>query len=349
MPGMLYYPHINAPRHIIAQALLYWDSISTITPPLPDSHFTPEMRELRNLGFFKPIEGIGLYNEAEADSILSDLKVALRSFPLDDLIPPLSTVKGVDDSRGLRVIHFAKLHPSIPEELIHKGLAEVLEGTRSRAKTLRVSSALQLVLLSISARTCASAVNRSSGCTALNSLRPFTDELFAFNGYRAGVDSYYEDYAPGSSLCWEVEVGGLLPIPRNEVSIDSLLEFRQKYDAERRRLVLAVELLLHGLQQQFNHPADVLKALTREITEAVNDLQSAARSRRIGLARRSLAACISLGAAGTALHMPTEAWILGVIGGAAINIATNVISGSVEEGPRRDFGYLLRIYKALAD
>jgi hypothetical protein len=79
--------------------------------------------------------------------------------------------------------------------------------------------------------------------------------------------------------------------------------------------------------------------MQKEIESALEDMRAAAKSRKIGLVSKSLAVLLALGAGDAATHLPEKAWILGVIGGVAINVATQ----EVRRHGRLKYSYLYRV------
>jgi hypothetical protein len=101
-----------------------------------------------------------------------------------------------------------------------------------------------------------------------------------------------------------------------------LLRFRARYDDERRRMMLAIDELLHQLRHLGRHPLDAGRLVERELTEAVADLQSAARGTRIVWVTRTVAVPVAVAAGTLAAGLPSYAVPLAVLGGLAVNIAT---------------------------
>ncbi|MFF4242816.1 hypothetical protein ACFYYL_43745 [Actinomadura geliboluensis] len=356
MSSLFYYPKINPPKSVVYQALLYWDRLVTVAPPGSLEDFLdPRMREVHAAGLYRrltadrwPRPGASL---ARSLLLLTHL---LDQIPADDLIPPRDGPASY--------VHTAKLAFEIRDELERRGLSQgiTLSGAR-----IHVSAATQLALISVAARDIAAQFGGPGGMHGENSLYPYTDSpaahLFAHapfaSGYwpesdrRTGANQRLDhvDYygRPRTVPCWEVQIGGLLPVPGNDVLIGDLIAFRERYADERRRLMLAIDLLVHGLQRHYDHPQDVLNMVRHELESALADLKAAGHAARITWLQRSLMASIALAAgyAGQKI-LPEAGWILGVIGGTAINVATNQTRPS-DYGPTGDFTYLYRINSAL--
>ena len=189
--------------------------------------------------------------------------------------------------------------------------------------------------MSIAIRQYVKRLNSWTGDLQDISLSPFTDEPFAFN------NAHYPPANRSEYPQLRVEIGALLPSPHESVVIEDLLKFREKYNDERRRLMFALELLLCGLSEHFTHPDDIIRAMKNEIEAALKDLQEAANSRRIALVAKSLAAMVAVGSAAAASQLPDAAWILGVIGGVAINVSTQTARSEWREECK--YSYLYRV------
>lgn len=356
MAGLFYYPAINAPRTVVYQALLYWDRLVTVAPPGPVEGFLdPLMRQVNDAGLYQRLEANGWPgpSDIEVSGTLRKLTRLLDSVPADELIP----------SNGPDVyVHSIKISPELYRELEHRGLA--LPGGEHFDR-IRVSPATQLCLISIAARQIATRFRDpwgGSGCDDENALFPFTDSpvahRLAHSPFPAaelppGANPSFSERlaneldASGSVPCWNVQVGRLLPVPAQDVLIGDLIAFRERYADERRRLMSALDLLIHGLQYRYRHPQDVFRALRRELEEALSDLEAAGRAARITWIRRSLTVSIALAAGYASKQLfPDTDWVLGVIGAIAINVATNQSRPSPGEGVG-DFSYLLRVQTAL--
>jgi hypothetical protein len=341
MPGMLYYPFVNASAAAIKQAALYWDFLSTVVPAPEEIHLDDLMCELADRGFYQPIEGTDIFEYTYGNfDILTRLAVDL---PLDDIVPPIN-----DSSLKSRRLYVSKLGEDLANELIRRGMATpVPDAERERRwydpldnrPQLLVTAGLQTALMSISIRQYVGHVNYKLGKLGDASLCPFTDESFAFgNAHRIPSEYGLTDQN------FRIELGGLLPVPREDVTISDLFAFRDRYDDERRRLMLALELMLSGVSQHFDHSQDVFRAMRSEIESALNDMRGAARSRRLGLVSKSLAVFVAIGSAGAAARIPEGAWILGVVGGVAINVATQELR---KEETSSKYSYLYRVDRGI--
>ncbi len=361
VPNLFYYPKINAPQSVIYQALLYWDRLITVAPAGPiDEFLGPQMRRVNDAGLYLRLPadrwpgGDGAMERA-----MWTLTRLLGEIPADDLVP---------DTGPDNYVHRGKFSPGLIEELRLRGLA------REAGLAVYVSAATQLCLISAAARDIAryyrgsSYGERGNDYHYIDSLYPCTDSPaahrfahspFVFPPTDPGADNslhprrYRAIFAnrlpdPRPVPCLDVEIGGLLPVPGHEVRIEDLIAFRERYSDERRRLITAIDRLVRGLQRDYDDPRDVFHALQGELERALADLEHAGRCARINWVRRAVTVSIALAAgyAGQKVY-PDAGWVLGVIGGAAINVATTTTRSSRGEFAD-DITYLQRVRSAVA-
>ncbi|MFI0468292.1 hypothetical protein ACH347_29775 [Saccharopolyspora sp. 5N102] len=168
-------------------------------------------------------------------------------------------------------------------------------------------------------------------------LFPYTNSEDAF---RNSLRSTYST----RSLAWEMELGRLLPVPAPGTSTTDVLAFRDRYADERIRLMRALHRLLGDLRRDYEHLADVFAQLRVELSQAVEDYQVARRRSRMAWVHRSVTASIAIAAAaGGALLMPDMGWLLGTIGGYAVNVATRESRPLIRARDQHDFSYLHRV------
>lgn len=334
MAGMLYYPFADAPRPVISQAVLYWDSLSTVVAPGWRQRMSPVMRELLATDLYSPIEPYDAYEPVPLNDIEPQLEFALAEIPLDDLIPPRNAPDG-----HAQTLHVDKLHRSVVQALLHR---QLVYRHRDSPRRLVGSPALMQLVVSIVAGQIAADRNARFGGHGPRGLHPYTDLPSA---HRLGADPI-----PGlrSIASWEVDIGALFPVPEDDVMIGDLVAFRERYADERVRLMVAVQDLLHSLRDL--HPDDAFQRVKYEIDQAVRDLGQAARAQKLKLVKQSVAVTVATTAVAVAAGLPETALpasVLTVLGNIAVNVATNttryVHSGGADNPSA--YRYLYRVQK----
>ncbi|WP_307853770.1 DUF6236 family protein [Streptomyces tagetis] len=170
---------------------------------------------------------------------------------------------------------------------------------------------------------------------------PCTDRADA---YAWALSPAGEDRLPA----WELELGKLLPVPAPGTPTVDVVAFRERYADERHRLMRALHRMLGDLRRHYEHPADVLAQLHREIEESVEDYRAAARSSRMVWVNRSVMVTLALAAAAGSVVQPGLTWVLGAVGGYALNVATREIRPISRARRDHDFSYLHRAGGTLA-
>ncbi|WP_413098384.1 DUF6236 family protein [Streptomyces sp. Inha503] len=333
---MLYYPSVNVPQRVLRQAALYWDHVSTVVPENTERHFDPAMRMVRDAGLYQPIQLRALRHIQE--EMLHELRgVSGQLRNLRQSLP--------EDGPEACRLYVEKFSSDVMGQLVQRGLV-VRENTSVDPRTgiiisgsVLVPAQTELCMLSIVARKIAAQRNGQEGCTATNSLIPYTDHTLAHQ-----LSCTIRRYEARESPCWEIEAGALFPTPRDDVPLSEIIAFRERHEDERRRLMWAIHLLAHELQRNYDHPQDVFRVIRRELEEALDDLMAAGRAERISWIKRSVSLAIALGAGFTGSQiLPQGGWLLGVVGGYALNVATTGIQPRGDNGGD-DFSYLHRAH-----
>ncbi|MEV5844101.1 DUF6236 family protein [Streptomyces sp. NPDC051985] len=340
MGVLLYYPTVNPPTGILHQALLYWDGIASVVPRDPRVYEAVAGRELRFLEeheLYRPlafaedsldvlghqyIGGGSSWFAGRASAVLTEEieRIAARPDPPRPTSPPEA------------VIYTTKLSSWLERMLMYLRLAE--PARQEGFGALSVSREVQTLIIGVLARELA--VNPDLA------LFPCTDSEDA---YRSSL----RPASPMRSLAWEIELGRLLPVPAPDTPTAEVLAFRERYDDERLRLMRALHRLLGDLRRDYEHPADVFAQLRRELSAALEDYRAAGRSSRMAWVHRSITVSVALAAAaGGALLLPDIGWLLGTVGGYALNIATREIRPLLRARDDHDFSYLHRVRSGLS-
>ncbi|MYS19371.1 hypothetical protein GA0115240_10775 [Streptomyces sp. DvalAA-14] len=338
MGVLLYYPTVNPPTEIVHQALLYWDGVASVVPRDPRVYRTvvsDELRRLEDRELYRPLAftedslerlerpdwSAGSPLAGQTSSLLAQelRRMAARPDPPRPASPPEA------------VLYTSKVSYWLRQLLVELGLARRGDGFH---EALAVSTEVQTLIVGVLARELAGHPDIA--------LFPYTDSEHA---YRASLRAV----APTLTLAWEMELGRLLPVPAPGTPTSEVIAFREKYADERIRLMRAVHRMLGELRRDYEHPADVFAQLRVELSQAVLDYRAAGRGSRLAWVHRSVTASVALAAAaGGTLLMPNIGWLLGTVGGYALNVATREIRPLIQARDEHDFSYLHRVDSTLS-
>ncbi len=228
---ILYFPTISVPNGLwLRRALLYWDNVASIVPHAvswrrellgdPLIPYTKEISYLRHEGVFKPIapeflfmqEGGKTWHEAhlleaEFRSVVSRVTPKLRYKPSNT--PSLT-------SR----LHVNKLSSSTLEWLLDQGFAKPeLEGPEGvyRSEWYLVEKKIALLYMSLLAKYVA-AVEKHTVTG--------TDRTGYFSL------SYSSPSRKESAFCWVADFLNVLPVPREDTPLSTILDFRDRRRSE---------------------------------------------------------------------------------------------------------------------
>jgi hypothetical protein len=348
MPGMLYYPGTIPPEGVVHQAVLYWDFLSSIVPLEYESVLGDDLRQIRDAGLYEPLNLHSDRYSSDLNRAFSvDLRLLEQRLGLDRLLPSDAEVAAANagiESNDLTWYSLRRFPHDVTERIISDGLGV----WRVPGEQIWVTPAVRHLLFAIAADYIADRTAHSDEFVVGGSLFTFTDQdHFFWAGHRPvpvepgqAVASRWAPYP-----CWQVEVGGLFPTPAPGTPLREVIAFRQRYDGERRRLILAVQSLQHQLREQADNPREVMAGLRQELDDAVADLAAAARAAKLGWIKRSTLVFIAVASATAAGSLPALGFLLGVIGGVAVNLATSQIAGASERSRR--FNYLYRAARQL--
>ncbi len=320
MQRLLYYPLVNPPGPIIWQGLLYWDGIASIVPWDGD-YLQPLLRELHDTPFYKALDAdnLKLRDGPRYDAMLRELEAIVGEVPGEDLEP------GSGPLRAGNRLYYGKVPLSLQEDLIASGAAQ------PAGPAMRVNPRLLLAILAVTAKHLAEAYADDATTYLPHTDRPKAHRIAFGPLARAG----------DSRLCWQVEVGAVLPVPASNTPLEKVLKFRDDYETERTRLRMALYRLfkeLEGIGGRY----DLQAALRQEIADAVRDMEAALTGRKLVWTKPGLCALVAFGAAATAPYVDAEmSSLLYVTSGIAINLATSVTRSRVPG----EFAYLHHLVK----
>ncbi|MFF4501060.1 DUF6236 family protein [Streptomyces sp. NPDC001401] len=335
MAVLLYYPLVKPPTEVLHQALLYWDGIGSVVPVDPrvyEAAVSPELKDLRDLGLYKPLGLTGEYMDILRDPddirpwLAAEEQRCAASLALRHELRRLAV--GPDRPRVSSppesFLYESKMSSWLPGELQRLRLATSRD---ERHWTVGVPHRVQEVVVGAMARELARNANES--------YTPYTDR----------PDAHRLSLSAGmlSVPAWEVELGRLLPVPAPGTETAKVLTFRRNHKDERDRLMRALHGLLGALRRDYEHPADILAQLRREIEQSVESYRKAAKSSRMAWVERSVMATVGLAAAAGGVVQPGLSWALGAVGSIALNVATREIRPLARAREDHDFSYLHQV------
>ncbi|MFD5780395.1 DUF6236 family protein [Streptomyces sp. NPDC126933] len=337
MPTLLYYPLVSPPQEILHQALLYWDGIASVVPESRDVYedaVSDELKDLRDRGLYHPVTlgpqhtrllgGPGHRPRGESYEVLIE---ELRELAAGAQRPRLSFLDAA-------FLYRSKVGYLLEDEIVRLGLGQRLDGAGRRS--MAVPKEVQLLLIGALARELAAE-------TTARAYTPYTDQRFAHE------TSLRLPALGDGTAAWRVELGRLLPVPAPGTPTSEVLEFRNRYDGERQRLIDATQTMLVDLRRNWEHPADVLQRMRVELTQAHKDYESVTRSSRMAWVSRSISVTVGVAAAAAgALIVPHLGWLAGVAGSIAFNVATREVRPLSQAKKEHPFSYLHHVDRELA-
>ncbi|MBB5803469.1 hypothetical protein F4560_003237 [Saccharothrix ecbatanensis] len=338
MAGILYYPFIEPPRHVLVQALLYSDELAPIVPPEYDHdvssrwwpktadeqlpHFYTPVPFLRHDDYRDPWEsklpspalpGVSIY------TMLDHLTQVIDQVPADDLVVPHHAAAR---SRTDSWLVTDKVGPRLRDWLLERNLA------RQDAFVLRVAPVVQHLVLATMARYIGS---------IRPDLRPYTDRRSA---HELATTPVYGERGHGVLL----DLADMLPVPGDDIPLPQIIEFRLRHADERQRLVDSIEKLLASLRLTTPDREAAVDRLRPELKEALEDWRGAGRG-LLSKTRRQISAVVATATATAGAALPEWAWLTNLLASVGVNLATAPASASV--APSIDVAYLHRLNRAV--
>jgi hypothetical protein len=327
---LLYYPLVKPPTEILHQALLYWDGIASIVPQDRREYevaVPAELNELQERRLYTPLT----FDRGDMEE-LEDPEWRRGQASLV-LVQELRRMAAHPNRQQLSFpdayLYGSKMSLWLERELLSLRLARPY---RRDYWSLVVPQEVQQLVIGTLAREIAA--------DSRVSYVPCTDRADA---HAWALRPVTEDRLPA----WELELGKLLPVPAPGTPTADVVAFRDRYADERHRLMRALHRMLGDLRRDYEHPADVLAQLRREIEESVEDYRAAARSSRMAWVNRSVMVTLALAAAAGSVVQPGLTWVLGAVGGYTLNVATREIRPLSRARRDHDFSYLHRVGEIL--
>jgi hypothetical protein len=362
MSEVLYLPTVNPPERVLHHALLYRDGIATLAPDDPLAHLDGRVRCAHEAGLYRPVSTGSLWRNGRMSQALLESYHSIDQDEVRDLV-----LRGAFEPRWgqSRDNWSTEKHQPIVVWDGRRGTADdqANSGVRVAVVVSFYGGGCQPNWWDIYPVTCpAPEPVTGYDCRVMMSTATILSELENESGTAPMFVPCFgpelvdvERWIGGegrNDVLLNVDVGRILPDPRPGIDTAALIRFRQKYDDERRRLIVAVERLVEQLAQTYSEPRHVERAVRREISDALADMHSAGRAVLRGWSRRLFSVAIATGSTATAMVASGASPVLTVVSSVGAGIAVNKASEPISDGLRNPrsgtYRYLHRISTAQA-
>lgn len=326
---ILYYPHIELPTASawIRRALLYWDKVGSIVPPVYDfaggmkEQVSADHRFLMDEGLFIPVDPSPLlYHQQTAEPFIEELEWSVNA--------RMQYSRQRDEGEGTDPLT-SNYVPIYREKTSDAVLQRLQEGNLVRRSTdpnlLLFRKDIAAIYMSLLAKHVA-AMPQNNMIPATNKSEQIR---LAFNNWRTRGE--LEEVR---SLTFT----DLIPIPSPDTSIEEILRFKRAHSNELLAFRHEKARLERRIAELANPNAihDELASIKREVELAIGNLQSAFKSNRIQTRNRTLAAFVkpfsprlvgSAFTAGAAAHLTNLATVPLAVSAA---VGTALVQGAIE-------------------
>ncbi|SFQ75042.1 hypothetical protein SAMN05421810_1202 [Amycolatopsis arida] len=374
MAELLYLPAINPPSDVLHHAILYRDLISTLVPDEFEGHLSDPVRRAAEAGLYRPLPARETWNDFSVQRDAWNAVWTMVEGRSDYISENFDVIKQ-------RILTMARaMSDSLGNgECTRHPLATTAEDTsRSNAAALRVDHLAWRGLVGEvfdeiwRSRCLSDEVDDWSGTDGMAWSPSIQAALLVGTGYGLAAQAHRDPVRPllvphhdrraigdivqhcavvprADHLLHQIDVGQLLPNPAPGVDTAALINFRERYDDERRRLVNAVERLIES--SHYERPEDIEGSVRRDLKEAIADMTRAGRGVLRGWSRRVISTVTAAGAStavgGLAGAPVLLTAILSSAGSIAINLVTNPISQGWRDDKFASYHYLYRVCAAL--
>lgn len=212
---ILYYPTILILDDLwLRQALLYWDGIASIVPRQWDQAFTPEMEYLQEVGQFKTYRPEDIMRHGLLGLMEEDFFNIVESAEYQAYLGPRQS--WILDKR----VHEDKVSHSITGFLVDKGLVDPAMTRELGLDWYLFERKTSFLYMSILAKYLADDAHHLT--TTSTSMMHFRD--LAYLAQPSSRDR--------GSICAEVIFKDILPSPREDVPLEAIIDFKDRYRSE---------------------------------------------------------------------------------------------------------------------
>lgn len=303
----LYFPNISVPSSAwTAQAVLYWDRLSSIVPlhhlDNPET-LSPDTRILMTEGLIEPVmPGMHLYQVRRFDETF--IRYIQEKISNDRV-----TRRAVGDNRPMARVHAEKLG-EIPDFLVGVGLARRLDWAWYEIEE-SVAGDFMTYLATV--------------LCALPEIdaTPITDRLMVAQPLGLVPTAEYANSNLHTNKARQVILQALLPIPAGPLNIRKLVEFKRRHGHLLPRLRSKIELHCCRIAAYESHEQRLVetKAFISDSLDEINEITAAMQ---LSFARVALGKISPLLGAGLALGYSADPNSLGAVAGGALSLTGTI-------------------------
>jgi hypothetical protein len=300
---LLYYPTITVPSGAwLKRAVLYGDEVASIVPhavdDTPATPYTQDVAYLRDEGEFRPIrpESLVMRRWEQLDLFEGEFQA---------LIASSGPKKKVRNQKPLQLdakIHYDKVSARTFSFLVQRGLARPEPVYEARAQWFVFERRTASLYMSLLAKYLAGIDEHL--------VTPTTDRRF----YQDSV--YLAKRDDNSELGVELLFKNIIPVPRSDVPLRRIVEFKRQRRAELLRFRALVDKFQSDVAAAQGSAAirDVTIRFSEQVELGVSDLAATMSDSRLSIAVGSLRSIVSI-------TSPTFWSTAGVVAGKATNVA----------------------------
>lgn len=305
---ILYYPTISIPsRRWLKKTILYWDEVGSIVPkryeesaPIP---YTPVVQHLMNEGLFKPFRPENLFNQGweKSEQFEQEFMKIIQSNQFQSFMNRRKFYFSRQNLPLLSRILEDKVPYNLFKFLEERGLAKN-DNERHSLEWLYFENNTLLLYMALLAKYLAD--------DSLEYTIPGTDHSIYEN-------MIFQALSPDDGIsCIRTNFENCLPIPRDDVSIKSIIEFKRKRHDELLHFRQEIDNFQKTLRQcqERSEVGEATVAFKENLERNVRDLEAVMGDARISVLAGSLKTLIKV-------DSPTLWATAGVVAGQATKIA----------------------------
>ncbi len=354
----LYYPHIHLTnKNWLKHALLFWENLSRIVPKSIEPSDSEDIIRIKyETGFIKDYYPKSYETAHSFEEFSRDMKPIIESESFfNDRYFRQNSIKrnyrsDFENRSGFfsqmltnsgSYIHIEKIHPSLIEYFIDRGLA--LRGEHEWEGWIKIDNEIGLLYMSYFAKS----ISKNT------SLPIVTDKEQAYSTsiyFESRINSDYKsqfEYRLGNLL-----IESVVPKNINDVPLDKIIEIRDKYSDERISFFNEVSNLTNTISSIDNQTAlnDALHLHSKLILKEVKNLEDLFKSHKIETINKLLGISIPTSIASLTDYIPGQAKPFALIGGIGFGIFSTINSVKKErlELQKNPKSYLLNIQNELS-